>query len=138
VADTDKDGRVSLLEAFIHARREVVRAYEQSNRLQTEHAELDDDGDGVGRDDPTADGPDGVRARSFFLAPAAGVTAAAANDPRVAELLATQARLQKEIDSLRVVKAAMPEAEYEKALEARLLKLAEATQALRALGVRKP
>jgi hypothetical protein len=56
----------------------------------------------------------------------------------VAELLRTQARLQKEIDSLRVVKAAMPEAEYEKALEARLLKLAETTQALRALGVRRP
>jgi hypothetical protein len=138
VADTDKDGRVSLLEAFIYARREVVRAYEQTNRLQTEHAMLDDDGDGVGRADPAAEGPDGVRARSFFLAPAAGVSATAASDPRVAGLLATQARLQKEIDSLRVVKAAMPEAEYEKALEARLLKLVEATQALRALGVRKP
>ena len=137
-ADTDKDGRVSLLEAFTYARREVVREYEQSNRLQTEHAMLDDDGDGVGRDDPATDGPDGKRARSFFLGAAGGVSASVANDPRAAALLATQRQLQQQIDSLRVVKASMPEAEYEKRLEALLLKLAETTRALRALEVRKP
>lgn len=137
-ADTDKDGRISLLEAFTYARREVVRAYEQSNRLQTEHAMLDDDGDGVGRDDPAADGPDGKRARAFFLGAAGGVSATVANDPRAAALLATQRQLQQQIDSLRVVKSSMPEAEYEKQLEGLLLKLAETTRALRALEVRKP
>lgn len=137
-ADTDKDGRVSLLEAFTYARREVGRAYEQSNRLQTEHAMLDDDGDGVGRAEPAADGPDGQRARAFFLGVAGGVSASVANDPRAAALLATQRTLQQQIDSLRVVKTSMPEAEYEKQLEALLLKLAETTRALRALQVRKP
>ncbi|HSA57692.1 MAG TPA: C13 family peptidase [Gemmatimonadaceae bacterium] len=137
-ADTDKDGRVSLLEAFTYARREVTRAYEQSNRLQTEHAMLDDDGDGVGRADPAADGPDGRRARGFFLGAAGGLPAGVASDPRAAALLATQRQLQQQIDSLRVVKSSMPEAEYEKQLEALLLKLAETTRALRALEVRKP
>src|SRR5690606_10600034 len=81
-ADIDNDGRVSLREAFSYARREVERAYESTNRLQTEHALLDDDGDGTGSDAPAAEAADGQLARSFFLAPAAGAAAALANDPR--------------------------------------------------------
>ncbi|HEX6048166.1 MAG TPA: hypothetical protein VFZ21_02825, partial [Gemmatimonadaceae bacterium] len=38
VADADKDGRVSVLEAYEYARREVARAFEQENHLLTEHA----------------------------------------------------------------------------------------------------
>lgn len=137
-ADADKDGRVSLLEAFTYARREVQRAYEQSNRLQTEHAILDDNGDGVGSADPGERGPDGPRARSFVLGTAVGVNAALASDPRAAELLATQRRLQVQLDSLRLGKSAMPEREYEQRLEDLLLKLAETARALRALEPRKP
>jgi hypothetical protein len=137
-ADTDKDGRVSLLEAFTFARREVQREYESTNRLQTEHAMLDDDGDGTGRAEPGPRGPDGTLANRFFLQPAAGLSAAAASDPRVATLLATQARLQSQLDTLRLAKAMMKEAEYEKALEDLLTKISENASALRALGVRKP
>src|SRR4029079_215395 len=43
-ADVDKDGRVSLAEAFNYAKREVARAYETDNRLLTEHAQLEDGG----------------------------------------------------------------------------------------------
>lgn len=137
-ADVDKDGRVSLLEAFTYARREVTRAYEATNRLQTEHAMLDDDGNGAGSDEPSADAADGQVARAFFLAPAAGAAAALANDPRAQALLATQRRLEQQIDSLRVVKASMPDSVYQKRLEDLLVKLAETSQALRALQVRKP
>jgi len=137
-ADADKDGRVSLLEAFAYARREVQREYEGTNRLQTEHAMLDDDGDGAGRADPGARGPDGTVANRFFLQPTVGLSAAAASDPRVAELLATQARLQAQLDSLRLAKGIMPEAEYQKALEDVLTKISENASALRALGARKP
>lgn len=137
-ADADKDGRVSLLEAFTFARREVQREYENTNRMQTEHAMLDDDGDGAGRADPADRGPDGSVASKFFLQPAAGLSAAAASDPRVAGLLATQAKLQSQLDSLRVAKGIMKEAEYEKALEDLLTKIAENASALRALGARKP
>ena len=137
-ADTDKDGRVSLLEAFTFARREVEREYESTNRLQTEHAMLDDDGDGTGRADPGPRGPDGTIANRFYLQPAAGVTAAAAADPRVAPLLATQSRLQSQLDTLRLAKTMMKEADYEKALEDLLTKISENASALRALGVRKP
>jgi hypothetical protein len=137
-ADADKDGRVSLLEAFNYARREVQREYETTNRLQTEHAMLDDDGDGAGRADPGPRGPDGTAASRFFLQPQAGLTGAAASDPRVAQLLATQAKLQGQLDSLRLAKGVMKEAEYEKALEDLLTKIAENASTLRALGVRKP
>jgi hypothetical protein len=137
-ADADKDGRVSLLEAFIYARREVQREYETTNRLQTEHAMLDDDGDGAGRADPGARGPDGTIANRFFLQAVAGLSAEAASNPRVAELLATQSRLQARLDSLRLLKTSMKEAEYEAALEDILTKIAENATTLRALGVRKP
>jgi hypothetical protein len=137
-ADTDKDGRVSLLEAFVYARREVQREYESTNRLQTEHAMLDDDGDGAGRADPGARGPDGTIANRFFLQSATGVSAEAASNPRVAELLAAQSRLQSQLDTLRLAKGVMKEADYEKALEDLLTKISENASTLRALGVRKP
>jgi hypothetical protein len=137
-ADTDKDGRVSVLEAFVYARREVQREYEGTNRLQTEHAMLDDDGDGAGRADPDARGPDGTMASRFFLQPAAGVSAMVAADPRAAELFATQSRLQAQLDTLKLAKGVMPEKEYDSKLEDLLLKIAENASAIRALGVRKP
>src|SRR3546814_10003928 len=77
---------LSLLEAFVYARREVQREYETTNRLQTEHAMLDDDGDGAGRADPSARGPDGTVANRFFLQSAAGVSAEAASNPRVSSV----------------------------------------------------
>jgi hypothetical protein len=136
-ADTDKDGRVSLLEAFVYARREVQREYEKTNRLQTEHAMLDDDGDGVGHGDASDKGPDGLKARTFYLA-SSPAAVAAANDPKTAELLATQQRLQAQVDSLRALRSGMKEEDFQRLLEPLLLKLAETTQALRVLQPKKP
>jgi hypothetical protein len=47
-ADLDKDGQTSLLEAFILAARQIGEFYEAEGRLATEHALLDDNGDGLG------------------------------------------------------------------------------------------
>jgi hypothetical protein len=77
-------------------------------------------------------------ANRFFLQSVAGVSAEAAANPRIAELLATQSRLQSQLDTLRLAKAAMKEADYEKALEDLLTKISENASTLRALGVRKP
>ncbi len=66
-ADVDKDGRVSLLEAFQYAARETARYYSDANALQTEHAQLDDNGDGKGTEHPSANGGDGTLAARFFL-----------------------------------------------------------------------
>lgn len=47
-ADLDKDDQTSLLEAYLRASRRVEEWYAQAGRLATEHALLDDNGDGLG------------------------------------------------------------------------------------------
>lgn len=47
-ADLDRDGAVSILEATVVAADRVAAQYETENRLATEHALLDDNGDGKG------------------------------------------------------------------------------------------
>jgi hypothetical protein len=74
-SDTNHDGRVSVLEAFTAAVREIEQWYQQRQLLQTETACLEDDGDGVPSDRPwrfERDGADGRQAAEFFLAPAGG------------------------------------------------------------------
>ena len=58
-ADLDKDEQTSLLEAFLMASRRVVDFYKDEGRLATEHALIDDNGDGLGT---PADWFQGVRA----------------------------------------------------------------------------
>ncbi len=47
-ADLDKDGAVSVLEAFLIASRQVGEFYRENDRLVSESALLDDNGDGMG------------------------------------------------------------------------------------------
>ena len=47
-ADLDKDGQVSLLEAFLIASRKTAEFYKVEGRIATEHALIDDNGDGLG------------------------------------------------------------------------------------------
>jgi hypothetical protein len=47
-ADLDKDGQVSLLEAFLIAARKTAEFYKVEGRLLTEHALIDDNGDALG------------------------------------------------------------------------------------------
>jgi hypothetical protein len=78
-SDIDKDGQTSLLEAFLSASNQVAEFYTAAGRLATEHALLDDNGDGLGtpadwfrgirpvkkaRDDASLDG---YRAHQFHL-----------------------------------------------------------------------
>lgn len=58
-ADWDGDGQVSVFEAWLHATQAVEGFYKESGRMVTEHAVLEDSGDGraVGREafDPPSD-----------------------------------------------------------------------------------
>lgn len=47
-ADLDNDDQVSLLEAFLYSSDRVAKFYEEENRIATEHALVDDNGDGLG------------------------------------------------------------------------------------------
>jgi hypothetical protein len=69
--DTNHDGKVSLLEAFTAAAREIEQWYRDKQLLPTETPCLEDSGDGVPSERPwryEQDGADGRRAAQFFLA----------------------------------------------------------------------
>lgn len=136
-ADVDKDGRVSLLEAFDFARREVARAYEGESRIQTEHAVLDDDGDGKGATAPDGRG-DGALARAFWLGGAGGNVARAGGDPRALALASRKDSIEARLDALRARKAAMDSTAYTRELERLLVALATTNRELRAVSGGKP
>ncbi len=140
-ADTDKDGRVSLLEAFTYARGEVAREYERNRHLLTEHALLDDDGDGAGTAAPAATGAgDGRLAAGFVLGAGTARTVAGATATGAAAdaLRSKRTELERAVAVLRERKASMGAEAYDRELERLLLELAETNQSLRALEGRTP
>lgn len=128
-ADADKDGRISVLEAFSYARAEVRRAYESDNRMLTEHAQLDDDGDGKGSADPAgAETGDGALSRQVAFG-----GAPASTNPRIVALLAERRALEADVAELRGRRAMTDSTTYERELERLLLLIAEKTAAIRAI-----
>jgi hypothetical protein len=130
-ADTDKDGRVSLLEAFNYATSETKRSYTDAGKLQTEHAILDDDGDGKGDPAPTGRTGDGMASRRFFLDAGAVASRVAAGSPALAQLYTQRFALEEQVDSLKHQKAKMDPDLYDAALEKVLLDLARTSAAIR-------
>ena len=130
-ADTDKDERVSLLEAFVYAKREVARAYETDTRLPTEHAMLDDDGDRRGSPEPDPRSGDGAVARRFIVGATQARSSVVASTPTTDTLVAKKSELETQLDSLRRRKDAMPAESYERELERLLVELARVSQAIR-------
>ncbi|MFQ6045526.1 MAG: hypothetical protein ACE5PT_04085 [Gemmatimonadales bacterium] len=139
-ADTDKDERVSVLEAFDYARREVARHYERDNTLQTEHALLDDNGDGRGSTEPVAEGGDGALARGVFLdsGPLRAVAAGVAEDTVLIRLYRRREALENKLAVLRTRKDAMAPETYERELERLLVELATVGRAIRERENREP
>ena len=128
-ADLDKDGQTSLLEAFVSAARQTTDFYKDEGRLATEHALLDDNGDGLGTQadwfrgvravkKPDKGGLDGLRAHQLHLV---------RNDHE--KKLAPQVRLRRDeielaISRLREARATMKDDEYYKQLEPLLVEMA--------------
>ena len=116
-ADADKDGRVSMLEAFQYARTEVARRYQARKLLQTEHAQVSD---------------------SSLARTIAVETAPAPTDPRIATLVAERRALEAQVDALRRKKATMDSTAYERELEQLLLQIAQKTAAIKAAQEGRP
>lgn len=126
--DADRNGRISVLEAFRFARREVVRHYEEARRLPTEYALLEDDGDGRGTAEPDpATGGDGARAAVLYLGGSPAVA-----DTALAALVARRDSLERAVAALRARRAAFPPEEYDRRLEALLIELARVGREIRA------
>lgn len=132
-ADLDHDERVSLLEAFLFAKQEVERYYEEQNEILTEHAVLEDNGDGTGSTDAGPEGPDGVLASTFTLGGAAAAVRTS-DDPVLARLYAERDGIQRRIDELRVVRTALTEDEFLARLEPLLIELALKNREIREAG----
>ena len=133
-ADLDHDERISLLEAFVYARQEVERYYQEQNELLTEHAVLDDNGDGEGSYEASLDGPDGLFAATFTLGGVAGAAARATDDPVLAQLFGDREEIQGRIDALRIIRDALSEEDYLDRMEPLLVELALKTREIRERG----
>jgi hypothetical protein len=125
-SDRDRNGRVSMLEAFDYASAKVKAAYEQGGHILTEHATLDD-------------GSEGKLAGSLYLAPERSRSAAAQNlDPALRALLADRDALERQVNELRLKKDSMPADQYEQQLEQLVTELAVKTRAIREAEAKKP
>jgi hypothetical protein len=119
-ADRDRNGHVSVAEAFEYAKTKVVQAFQQKGLLLTEHAVLEDSGEGR-------------LAATVFLGTGRGADTLAADtsDPAVRALVEQREVLQRQIDALRTRKPAMDPAQYDAEMEKLLTDLALKTKAIR-------
>ncbi len=134
-ADLDKDGQVSLLEAFLMAAHDVAEFYKTEGRLATEHALLDDNGDGLGTPPDwfrgiravkrAADGAalDGLRAHQWHL------LRSEAERKLAPEVRVRRNELELALEQLRSQKDKMTVDEYYEHLEGVLLELARLYEA---------
>ena len=129
-SDLDKDEEVSLLEAFLSAAHRTTEFYKTEGRLATEHALLDDNGDGLGTPadwfrgvratKQARDGAslDGARAQQFHL------VRSAAERELPAAVRARRDELELGVAKLRETKAKLTGEDYYRQLEKLLLELA--------------
>ncbi|HET7697406.1 MAG TPA: hypothetical protein VFK57_16950 [Vicinamibacterales bacterium] len=127
-ADLDKNGRVSIWEAFAAASLGVRRYYAQRGQLATERSLIDDDGDGVGRE-AGEDGKDGSAASRLYLDP--DVPGAAPTDEELLRLLQKRTTLQIEVDDLKMRRQLMTPEEYREEFEKLMIDLARVSRDIR-------
>jgi hypothetical protein len=134
-ADWDGDGQVSVFEAWLHAVHAVERFYKEAGRMVTEHAVLEDSGDGrpVGREAFDAPVPsseakkrktapavkvsDGALSRQWSLV-SSGVEGALSAEERI-----KRQNLEGRLAELREQTLQRPEQEYWRDVESVLLEL---------------
>jgi len=131
-ADTDKDERVSMLEAFVFARRETQREYDKEKQLSTEHALLDDNGDGEGSRDPGELEADGALASRVYLQQPP--TLALGASAQLVEMMQRKQDLEQSISDLKRQREQLPREDYYNRLEALLVDLALLGREIRAQG----
>lgn len=130
-ADLDKDEQTSLLEAFLAAAARTEEFYKADSRLATEHALIDDNGDGLGTPADWFRGvravktakeggqPDGLRASQWQLVPSPS------EQELPAEVRRRRDALELQIAALRQRKSKLSEDEYYSQLEPLMVELAQ-------------
>jgi hypothetical protein len=125
--DLDKNGRTSIFEVFSAVSLAVKQHFEQRGQLATEHALIDDNGDGVGRESE-APGPDGALARTLYLD---AELPAIANNPELAALVRRRRELEAEAEAWKLKKGSMPAPQWEAEYEKLMLELARVSREIK-------
>ncbi|CAN5640767.1 hypothetical protein BH23ACI1_BH23ACI1_10630 [soil metagenome] len=127
-ADLDKNGRVSIWEAFAAASAGVRRHYQQRGQLSTERGLLDDSGDGVGGDagEPGENGS--LASRIYLDVPMPG---AAPTDDVLLKLLQRKATLEADVEDLKIRRTFLPGDEYAAEFERLMIELARVSRDVR-------
>jgi len=127
-ADQDKNGKVSVWEAFQYASAHVRDWFTERGQLATERPLLDDTGTGIGREFDTP-GPDGMVALVTYLEPEA--PPANTGNSELDALLRRRAELQMRLEQLKARKPNMMPDDYDAELERILLELARIDRQVR-------
>jgi hypothetical protein len=124
-ADRDRNGRISVQEAFEYARAKVQQAFEREGYILSEHATLEDGGTGV--------------AGSIYLESERARSAELANiaNPELRAALEEKRQLEDQIAGLRLRKPSIPSDEYDKELEKLVTALALKSRAIQQLESKK-
>lgn len=104
-ADTDKNGKVSLLEAFVFSQKQVANWFEERGRLQTEHPLIDD-------------------TTTASLAYLSAPPERAYRTLEAQQLAGEKIKIEREIEDLKYQKKELPESDYYTRLEKLLVQLA--------------
>lgn len=121
-ADLDQDKQVSLLEAFRHASKLATEFYEKEERISTEHALIEDNGDGVGtRSEVFSKESKGIRdgARAAQVALVLSEEENKLTDAQRSK----RDELERKLDALKSRRTEMEEPSYYEALEKLLREL---------------
>jgi hypothetical protein len=119
-ADRDRNGHVSVAEAFDYAKTKVTQAFQQRGSILTEHAVMDDTGEGQ-------------FASMVYLGNGSSATALQVDttDPVIKALVDERDALEQQIAGLRLRKASMAEDQYNAEMEKLLTALAVKTKEIR-------
>jgi hypothetical protein len=125
-ADRDRNGHVSVGEAFEYAKAKVVESFQKKGLLLTEHATLDDGGEGQ-------------LASAIFLGGGQGRSALQVDtsDPALKALADERDAIDRQITDLRARRSTMDQATYDAQMEKLLTALALKTKEIRDLQAKK-
>ncbi|MGI9250687.1 MAG: hypothetical protein ACR2PR_05780 [Pseudohongiellaceae bacterium] len=123
--DRDKNNRVSMLEAFNYAKANVAQWYESRERLASEHAGLDDNGDTLFTLNPDSGEADGRLAEIAYIDTLRNEEQTLT--PEALTLKAKMQELERDVFILRSRKSEFLEADYWQQMETLLVNLARTT-----------
>ncbi len=127
-SDADQNNRISVLEAFNYATLQLEKFFKEQNRLVTEHAMLDDNGDGKGSEKATDE--EGSLAKTTYFDSL--FYQLAGSDKELQGWYADKMRLEREVEELKLRKAKLQPDDYENELEKLLIQLAELNEKIKA------